>query len=54
MRLKCLGPLQEKQILILYLEKFLCNAIIEPHFDHACSAWYPDQNKKIKSKLRTI
>ena len=24
------------------------------HFDYACSAWYPNLNKKFKSKLQTI
>ena len=37
-----------------YLKRFLCNAIIQPHFDYACSTWYPNQNKKFKSKLQTI
>ena len=23
------------------LRRLLCNALIEPHFDYACSAWYP-------------
>ena len=36
-----------------YLKRLLCNAIIQPHFDYACSAWYPDLNKKFKSKLET-
>ena len=37
-----------------YLKRLLCNALIQPHFDHACSAWYPNLNKKLKSKLQTI
>ena len=37
-----------------YLKQILCNALIQPHFDHACSAWYPNLNKKLKSKLQTI
>ena len=24
------------------LRRLLCNAIIQPHFDYACSAWYPN------------
>ena len=36
-----------------YLKRFLCNAIIQ-HFDYAISAWYPNLNKKIKSKSQTI
>ena len=37
-----------------YLKRLLCNAIIQPHFDYVCSAWYPNLNKKFKSKLQTI
>ena len=36
------------------LRLLLCNAIIQPHFDYACSAWYPNLSKKLKSKLETI
>ena len=24
----------------------LCNALIQPHFDYACTAWYPNLTKK--------
>ena len=37
-----------------YLKRLLCNALIQPHFDYACSAWYPNLNKKLKSKLQTV
>ena len=37
-----------------YLKGLLCNALIQPHFDYACSAWYPNLNKKLKSKLQTV
>ena len=36
-----------------YLKGLLCIALIQPHFDYACSAWYPNLNKKFKSKLQT-
>ena len=36
-----------------YLKRLLCHALIRPHFDYACSAWYPNLNKKLKSKLQT-
>ena len=26
----------------------------KPHFDYACSPWYPNLNKKLKSKLQTV
>ena len=28
------------------------NAIIQPHFDYACSAWYPNLTQKLKKKLQ--
>ena len=34
------------------LRRLLCNALIQPHFDFACLAWYPNLNKKIKGKLQ--
>ena len=32
--------------------RMLCNAIIQPHFDYACSAWYPNLNEKLKKKIQ--
>ena len=26
-----------------------CNGLIQPHFDYACSVWYPNLNKKFKN-----
>ena len=37
-----------------HLKRLLCNAIIQPHFDYVCSAWYPNLNKNFKNKLQTI
>ena len=34
--------------------RLLCNAIIQPQFDYACSAWYPNLNKSLKKKLQTL
>ena len=36
------------------LRRLLCNALIQPHFDYACSVWYPNFNKKVKTKLQTL
>ena len=36
------------------LRRLLCNAIIQPHFDYSCSAWYPNLNKSLKKKLQTL
>ena len=27
------------------LKRLLCSALIQPHFDYACSAWYPNVTK---------
>ena len=35
------------------LRRLLCNAIIQPHFDYACSAWFPNLNLALKKKLQT-
>ena len=40
-------------ITLLYLRRLLCNALIQPHFDYACSAWYPNLNTKLANKLQT-
>ena len=36
-----------------YLKRLLYNALIQPHFNYACSAWNPNLNKKFKRKLQT-
>ena len=36
----------------VHLRRLLCNALIQPHFDYACSAWYPNLSKKLKDKLQ--
>ena len=36
------------------LRRLLCNALIPPHFDYACSAWYPNLNNRLKSKLQML
>ena len=45
---------RKNRYLTPYLKRLLCNALIQPHFDYACSAWYPNLNKKFKSKLQTV
>ena len=39
-----------------YLDKFLrrllSNAIIQPHFDYACSTWFPVLNSKLTKKVQ--
>ena len=36
------------------LRRLLCNSLIQPHFDYACSAWYPNLNKRLKPKLQIL
>ena len=37
-----------------YLKRLLRNALIQRHFDYACSACYINLNKKLESKLQTV
>ena len=45
---------RKNRYLISYLKLLLCNALIQRHFNCACLAWYPNLNKKSKSKLQTV
>ena len=36
------------------LKRLFFNALIQPHFDYACSVWYPNLTKKIKHRIQTI
>ena len=33
-----------------YLHRLLCNALMQPHFDYACSVWYRNLSKKTKKQ----
>ena len=33
--------------------RLLFNAQIQPHFDYACPAWYPNLTKKLKYRIQT-
>ena len=43
---------RKNRFLDVPLHRLLCNALIEPHFDYACTAWYPNLSKKLKGKLQ--
>ena len=45
---------RKNRYLTPHLKRLLCNALTQSHFDYACSAWYPNLNKKFKSKLQTV
>ena len=32
------------------LHRMLSNALIQPHFDYACTAWYPNRTEKTKKE----
>lgn len=36
------------------LRRMLCNSLLQPHFDYACSAWYPNLNKCLQKKLQVV
>ena len=36
------------------LRRLLCKVSIQPHFDYACSAWYPNLSKKLKNRIQTL
>ena len=45
--------LYRKQKFLTYsLRQLLCNALIQPHYDYACSAWYPSLNKRLLKKIQ--
>ena len=33
----------KKQVPVKRLKEILCSTLIQPHVDHASSAWYPDR-----------
>ena len=36
------------------LGRMLWNTLIQPHFDYACPAWYPNLNEKTKTKIQIM
>ena len=45
---------QKNKYLTPNLRCLLCIALIQPHFDYACSAWYPNLSKKLKNRIQTL
>ena len=45
-------PYRQNRYLSFPLRRLLCNAMIQPFFDYACNAWYPNINKKFKTRLQ--
>ena len=45
---------RKNKILTPELRRMLCNALIQPHFDYACTAWYPNRTEKAKKKIQIM
>ena len=43
---------RKQKFLSLSLRRSLCNALIQPHFDYACTAWYPLLNKRQSKRIQ--
>ena len=43
---------RKQKFLSLSLRRLLCNALIQPHFDYACVAWYPLLNKRQSKRIQ--
>ena len=43
---------RKNKFLTTTIRRMLYNAIIQPHLDYACSAWYPNLSEKLKKKLQ--
>ena len=44
---------RKNRFLTPQLRRLLCNALIQPHFDYASSAWFPNLNQKFVKKLQS-
>ena len=44
---------RQNRYLSYHLKRMLCNSLIQPHFDFACCAWYPNLSISLKNKLQT-
>ena len=45
---------RKKIYLTKELRRMLCNTLIQPHFDYACPAWYPNLDEKAKMKIKIM
>ena len=43
---------RKQKFLSLSSRRLLCNALIQPHFDYACAAWYPLLNKRQSKRIQ--
>ena len=45
---------RENRFLSPSFRRLLCNSLIQSHFYYACSTWYPNVNKSLKSKSQIL
>ena len=45
---------RKNKFLTPFLRRMLCNALIQPHFDYACMAWYPKLTQALKNKIQIM
>ena len=45
---------RQQKYLNYSLRRLLANALVQPHFDYACLAWYPNLNIGLKTKIQTM
>ena len=43
---------RQNRFLTLHLRRLLCNALIQPLFGYACTAWFPNLSKKLRLRLQ--
>ena len=43
---------RKNKFLSLPLKRLLCNALIQPHFDFACAAWFPNLNQGLQRNYK--
>ena len=43
---------RKQRFLTFSLRRLLCNALVQPHYDYACSAWYPLLSKKLLKNVQ--
>ena len=43
---------RKQRFLTFPLRRLLCNALIQPHYDYVCSAWYPLLSKRLLKKIQ--
>jgi len=43
---------RNRRVLNQALRRILCNALIQPHFDYACQAWFPNLTQSLSTKIQ--